>query len=151
MRGDALSTQHSCQNTWKTPLVHFLCKEIKHLKSISGKYFIFPLRVQENNRNIELLYQVTAVSVCAPPENKHLPVLPWDDLSNGWPFYRQGCRRHRARQGTRTMSVANHLLTQPSLSTSVMAGKRHALSWACLEPFDHSFWVSPALDECSSC
>ena len=76
MKGDALSTRHSCQNTRKAPLMHFLCKEIKHLKSISGKYLMLPLRLQENNRNIELLYQVTAVSACAPPENKHLPCCP---------------------------------------------------------------------------
>lgn len=110
MKGDALSTRHSCQNTWKAHLMHFLCKEIKHLKSISGKYLMLPLRLQENNRNIELLYQVTAVSACAPPEKKHLPVLPWDDLSNGWPFYSQGCSRHRAK-GTRTMSAPSYLLT----------------------------------------
>lgn len=110
MKGDALSTRHSCQNTRKARLMHFLCKGIKHLKSISGKYLMLPLRLQENNRNIELVYQVTAVSACAPLENRHLPVLPWDDPSNGWPFYSQGCSRHRAK-GTRTMSAASHLLT----------------------------------------
>ena len=151
MRGDELSTQHSCQNTWKAPLMHFLCKEIKHLKSISGKHLMLLLRAQENNRNIELLCQVTAASTCGPPEKKYLPVLPWDDLSNGWPFYSQGCRTHRARRGTRTMSAASHLLTQPSLSAPEMAGKGHALSWACLGPFDLSFWVSATLGKCSNC
>lgn len=72
---------------------------------------MLPLRLQENNRNIQLLCQVMAASSCASPENKHLPPLPWDDLSKGWPFYRQGYRRHRDRQGTRTMAAASCLLT----------------------------------------
>lgn len=110
--GNALSTQHSCQKSWKAPLMHFLCKEIKHLKSISGKCLMLPLRVRENNRNIKLLFQVTAVFVCLPPENKHPPVLHWDYLTgNGCLFYRQGCRRHRARQGTRTTSSSSPRLS----------------------------------------
>lgn len=130
------------KKTWKTPLTHFLCKEIKHLKSISGKCLMLPLIVQENNMNIKLLFQVTAVSVCAPPENKHLPVLHWDDLiSNGWLFYSQGCRRHRARQGTRTTSLSSPLLR------SLLS-----LEGACPQlSFDHSFLVSSPLDERSSC
>lgn len=129
----------------------FSRKEIKQLKSIAGKYLMLSLRQQENNRNIQLLYQVTAVSACAPPENKHLPPLPWNDLSNVWPFYSQGCRRHRARQGIRTMSAASRLLTSLLCLPQRWLERGMPSRWACLAPFDHSFWVSPTLGKCSSC
>lgn len=148
MRGDGLSTQLSFQNTWQEPFMHFSCKEIKHLKSISDKYLMLPLKVQENKRNIELLGQVTDVSSCAPPETKQPLVLLWDDLSYSWPFPRQKCRRHRVIPGPRAMSAVSCQLTR-FLSVPVTAGEEHPLRWACLSlliiPFEFlPVWMSAA-------
>lgn len=138
--------KHGCQNTWKAPLMHFSCKEIKDFKSISGQYLILPLRVQENNKNIGLLYQVTTVFTCGPPEKKHLPVLPWSALSTGWPFYSQGCwdtelDREPGHQQQDASSPVFSVCPSDAWKRSCPQLSLPWAFWSFFQSFSHSGWA----------